>query len=347
MDTHRPGPDGVRVCCRTLWTFSARTERQKLWAAARFDPYHRPFALAWDGTGHCRRDRQHQCRHDTYSPGKAVAHRRVDCRTHIKDCRHAGAAAERCGHWLGGLFDLGTLNCANQLARSLRTLRCGCYNLPAMGIRDALARAAGPSAFGSAMGRAVVDNGLALGRTLYLGHGIDKSASTNGCRIFDSSEDMRRADFELYCSDPLNRPPMEDQSDMSLNCRAAGIALATHLSIALSSGFFNKQENRSAFNRSMGQASREKLVELDTGVTVELFTLYTHLQDSSVKRVLNEESPGSGDLLGLYLQEAAKHSPNGSVGFQRSGILGFESMSSALLQETAAKLQDATSRFGW
>jgi hypothetical protein len=97
----------------------------------------------------------------------------------------------------------------------------------------------------------------------------------------------------------------------------------------------------------MGQASREKLVELDTGVTVELFTLYTHLQDSSVKRVLNEESPGSGDLLGLYLQEAAKHSPNGSVGFQRSGILGFESMSSALLQETAAKLQDATSRFGW
>ncbi|MGO8720444.1 MAG: hypothetical protein ACLQMO_14710 [Acidobacteriaceae bacterium] len=197
------------------------------------------------------------------------------------------------------------------------------------------------------MGRAVIDNGLAFGRTLYLGHGVDKSASNSGCRIFDGAEDMRKAGFELYCSDPTNMPPMEDQSDLSLHCRVAGIALATHLAIALSSGFFKNQEHRSAFNRSMGQASRDKLIELDSGITIELFTHYIHLQDPSVNIVLNQELPGSGDFLGMYLNEAAKHSPNGSVGFQKSGILGFEDMSSALLQETATSLQAATARFGW
>jgi hypothetical protein len=60
-----------------------------------------------------------------------------------------------------------------------------------MGLMDLLGEASGASGFGGAFGRSVFDNGLALGKTMYIGHGTDKSASFAVAKFFESAEAMR------------------------------------------------------------------------------------------------------------------------------------------------------------
>ena len=170
-----------------------------------------------------------------------------------------------------------------------------------MGLRDLLGKAAGASAFGSTFGRSVVENGAALGRTLYLGHGLDRSTSAPGSRIFDDAAQMQSAGFDLYCPDPTQLPP-EDSSVLSVHCRAVSMALATHLGLFCSS-HFRRQENKSDFNRAMGSGTAEKLRQLNSGVTVEMVQRYTQLNIPIIPtglKFVSEEMPGGGDLLGFY-----------------------------------------------
>jgi hypothetical protein len=214
-----------------------------------------------------------------------------------------------------------------------------------MGLRDLLGQAAGPSEFGSTFGRSVVENGFALGRTLYLGHGIDKSTSTSGSRIFADAIQMHSAGFDLYCSDPTNLPA-EDSSALSIHCRAVSMALATHLGM-FCSRYFSKQDSKSAFNRAMGSGTAEKLRQLNSDVTVELFQRYTHMTIPSGLKFVNKEIPGEADLLGFYMNEAAKTSSTCTIGFQRTGILGFAALSVALMDQTITAFEDALAKFHW
>jgi hypothetical protein len=173
-----------------------------------------------------------------------------------------------------------------------------------MGIRELLGRASGPPGFGSAFGRSVVENGLGIGKTLYLGHGRCKSGSDGIARIFENSERMIAAGYELYCPDVTNRPAMEDSSALSVHSRTIGIALATHLAI-FCSRFFKDEDNKSAFNRSLGQSTSDELHRMNCGVTVELFKKYTYMSLPAPLKLVNKEAPGRDDLLGFYLEQMA------------------------------------------
>lgn len=86
-----------------------------------------------------------------------------------------------------------------------------------MGLRNCMAKnLAGVSGYGSTMGREAVKNGLALGRTLYVGHGTRATAST--VFVFEDSHEMEAAGFTPYCTDPMNRP--DEQTPIGRRIRA-------------------------------------------------------------------------------------------------------------------------------
>lgn len=214
-----------------------------------------------------------------------------------------------------------------------------------MGLKDWIAKnVAGASGYGMAMGLEVVTNGLALGRTLYLGHGTRAMASD--VVVFEDDDHMRSEGFTLYCTDPLNRPPMEDSSELSRHTRVAGIAFAATCTFTAASNFM-KEANASAFTRSMGDRVRAELDKLKLGITHDLLDHYNRLPRPGIATVLNMEKPGTNDLLSVFLQEVRKHGRDGVVGFQRRGVLGFDLIAIPLAEETVKMISTATQKFDW
>jgi len=206
---------------------------------------------------------------------------------------------------------------------------------------------AGASAYGEVMGRECVKNGIVLGRTLYVGHGFRATPSDR--YIFEDDEQMRSEGFKLYCPDPMNRPAMEDSSELSLHTRAAGIALAVQSSLAAASNFMRRSDaNRGDFCRSVGAESKTALTQLNSGITMERVLRFVNLPTpEGVSKVLTLEKPGTNDLLGVYLEELSKHTIKGSFGFQRTGVLGFDLVAVPLVQETVQKIRAACENFHW
>jgi len=66
-----------------------------------------------------------------------------------------------------------------------------------------------------------------------------------------------------------------------------------------------------------------------------------------VPQSLNLEQPATNDVLGVYLKELSKQTPLGSVGFQRTGILGFDTVAVPLAEETVPKIREACEKFHW
>ena len=134
-----------------------------------------------------------------------------------------------------------------------------------MGLKDWLAGSvAGPSGYGAVMARESIKNGLALGRFLYLGHGTRSTIAD--LFVCEDEVHMRSSGFVPYCTDDLNRPPMEDSSDLSKHTRIAGIAFASQCSITAASNFMNPA-NGSAFNRSLGGNVKQQLIDPAIGIT--------------------------------------------------------------------------------
>jgi hypothetical protein len=131
-------------------------------------------------------------------------------------------------------------------------------------------KAAGAAGFGGAFGRSVFDNGLTLGKTLYIGHGTDKSASPAAAILFENAETMRSSGFELYCPDLEKWRPVDTSATLAVHCCAASMSIASHLGI-FCSRYFNRESNKSDFNRAMGAGTAEKLRQSREGITVELF----------------------------------------------------------------------------
>jgi len=212
-----------------------------------------------------------------------------------------------------------------------------------MGIKDWLAKNAGVAAYGAVMGREAVKNGLALGRCLYLGHGTHATAS--GVLVFEDDDQMKAKGFTLYCPDPMDPPPLEDPSELSKHTRAAGVAFATTCTVLAACSVMN-EVNASAFIQSMGSAVRMELRLVSPVITPDLLNSYSSLPNPT-EIILDLERPGTQDLLGVFVEEVVKKSGTGPVGFQRSGVMGFDAIAVPLLTETLTKVRDATQKFGW
>jgi hypothetical protein len=213
-----------------------------------------------------------------------------------------------------------------------------------MGLKDWLVKnTLGVTGYGDALGREVVTNGIALGRTLYLGHGTRPMACD--AFVFEDSNHLVAEGFTLYCPDPLHSPPNEDTSPLSLHTRCAGLAFAAFCTFTAASNFM-KTDNSSAFARSLGSSTYAALRNL--GMSTALLDHYNDLvKASGALKTLNIEKPGTGDLLSMFLREASTQNGGGAVGFQRSGILGFDLIAVPLARETVKLVAAATKKFGW
>ncbi len=215
-----------------------------------------------------------------------------------------------------------------------------------MGIVDLLGKASGASGFGGAFGRSVFENGLALGKALYIGHGTDKSASPAAAKFFENAEAMRTAGFELYCPDLEKWRPVDTSATLTVHCCAASMVIASHLGM-FCSRYFKRESNKSDFNRAMGAGTGDKLRQSGGEITVELFQSYMKIMVPTGLKFVNNDVPGEGDLVGFYLNEVVKRCANYPIGFQRSGPLGFGAPAVALMDDTIKGFEDALARFHW
>jgi hypothetical protein len=216
-----------------------------------------------------------------------------------------------------------------------------------MGLKDWLAKnVAGVSTYGEVMGRECVKNGIALGRTLYLGHGTRIAPSDRF--VFKDDEEMKSNGFELYCKDPLNRPAMEDSSELSKQTRTVGIAFATQLCLTASSNFMRNDTNRGDFFRSLGASTKAEVAVQNSGIEMNGVMHFLKLPSAEgTSKVLDTNNSGTGDTLGAYLQDLSKQANNSSVAFQQKGVLGFDIIAVPLAQETVLKIREACEKFRW
>jgi hypothetical protein len=215
-----------------------------------------------------------------------------------------------------------------------------------MGVKDWLARRAGPSGFGSAFGASVIENGVALGRWLFLGHGSCQCASSEW--IVEDDREMIANGYQLYCNDPENLPQAEDDSELSLCSRAAGVAFAARLATNAASNYFRELSNREEFNRAMGARVKEELQARESGVSVDLVLHFSRLLlPPNVTRVLNLEKPGDNDVFGELLREVATRISGRAVAFRRRGPLGFDIIVVPLGQETVLGIHSAAEEHRW
>jgi len=199
------------------------------------------------------------------------------------------------------------------------------------------------------MGREVVKNGVALGRTLYLGHGTRATQSPCGqaAVVFENSAEMRAAGFTPYCKAPMDQPPLEDDSELSRHLRVAGIAFAARCAF-MPAKIYMKEENANSFTYSMGRVALDQLGLLRSPLPPDMFFHYIDLPGPSGSIFLNQEQPGTNDFLSVLLGEAVKQVGIGAVGFQRSEpFLGFRSFAVPLVVETVKMVEAATQQFGW
>lgn len=215
-----------------------------------------------------------------------------------------------------------------------------------MGLKKWMAKnLAGVSGYGNTLGREAVKNGLALGRILYLGHGTRPTSSAPF--IFEDSSEMQAAGFAPYCTDPMNRPPLEDASELSKHILVVGTVFASACTYTAAFNYM-KEANASSFTRSMGDSVRTELDKMSSGIPSDLLNHYNKLpRPAGITQVLNLENPGTNDLLAVLLEEAVNQSGAGAVGFQRSGVLGFDLIAVPLARETVKMVMAATRQFGW
>ncbi len=206
-----------------------------------------------------------------------------------------------------------------------------------------LGKRVGVVGFGESYGRATIENGLVLGRTMYFGHGL--SIKDRSLKFFDEPTDMRESGYAIY-SDVAALPQFEDGSALSVNLRAFGIAIASKLAFNAAAIYFSS-EHRNSFTRSLGATIKEMLSTSKTGIDFEMVTSYMkQKQTSQSKTMLNIERPGEGDVFAEYAHEAVRSETYG-IGFVRNGDIGFAQLVKQLAAETVTGMREAGDRFDW
>jgi hypothetical protein len=216
-----------------------------------------------------------------------------------------------------------------------------------MGIKNWFANTvAGADAYGESMGRSTAEQGLALGRVLYLGHGTSKA--NHGIHLFDDAETMVVNGFYPYCSDPEKKPPLENSSRLSALTRAAGVAFAARVAMN-AANCFTKKDNLSKFRRSIGAGNTAYLKENCPELRMDLVVEYVNLEaPPTVSSVLDFKAPGTDDLLGVFLDDIVRRRKSTEhIAFQRGGILGFDTWVVPLVEQIILKTQQAGREFDW
>lgn len=215
-----------------------------------------------------------------------------------------------------------------------------------MGLKDWVAKnVAGAGAYGDSMGRSTAENGLALGRTLYVGHGISEQRTS--IVVFDDAKSMLARGFKLYCTDSTTLPPSEDSSQLSLLTRAAGVAFAARVAMNVAQ-CFRTDENTTKFRRSLGASNAAYVGRHSPDLPMELVMHFVRMDaPKNVTQMLDLMRPGSGDLLGAILLEISRQLRTGSVGFRRTGVVGFDTWATSLAEQTVTSIQKAAQQFGW
>jgi hypothetical protein len=145
----------------------------------------------------------------------------------------------------------------------------------------------------------------------------------------------------------MNRPPLEDASELSKHVRVAGIIFAA--TCAFTAAFSSmKKANARSFTQSVQRSIVTEIGQLNSGITSDLLDHYNKLpRPAGITDVLNLKKPGTSDLLSVLLEEAVNQSRAGAVGFQRTGSLGFNAFAVPLAEETVKVVWAATHQFGW
>jgi hypothetical protein len=214
-----------------------------------------------------------------------------------------------------------------------------------MGLRDWAAKnVAGPSAYGEVMGREAVKNGLAVGRTIYWGHGTGGHSEQLVC---EDENEMISLGFNPYWLDATTVPPvMEDSSELSRQTRIAGIALAAQLNITCMQNFFKDSNNKAEFGRGLVRSLKTELPQLGIAITFPDAAAYTQLPvPDHITKVVNVGKAGTDDEFSIYLREIRRRT--GSVCFRRTGPAGFGSMVATLAEETVLAIRGARDKFNW
>jgi len=215
-----------------------------------------------------------------------------------------------------------------------------------MGIMDLLGKASGASGFGSAFGRSAYDNGMALGKTLYMGHGTNKTSSEPIAKFFEDADGMRSAGFELFCPDLENWRPVNESNMLVNHCCIGGMAIAAHLGMFCAT-FFSRESNKNDFNRAMGAGTADKIRGVKGAITIDLLQTYMAIRIPAGLKFVNNEMPGEDDLVGFFMGEVVKRCATHPIGFQRSGALGFGKPALSLMNDTIKGFEDAMAKFHW
>jgi len=216
-----------------------------------------------------------------------------------------------------------------------------------MGISDLLGRAAGAGAYGRVVGRSAVQNGIELGRVLYLGHGFSAENPSGGVLLCEDAEEMRTKGFETYWSGVSTKPAAEDKSELSVHCRVAAVALASKLATGAAAAFFsNPAKNNREFCVALWGGIRQAITDLNSELNFSLVEIYLGLSGGDAK-VITPSLPGSNDVFGIHLSEVAKRVSGKAIAFQRSGELGFGKSALDLMQDTFEKIHEAAVKYRW
>jgi hypothetical protein len=210
-----------------------------------------------------------------------------------------------------------------------------------MALKDWLAKnISGTSGYGNMMGAEVVKGGIALGRTLYMGHGT--RATPSDVHVFEDSDQMKLEGFELYCVDPENPPPMEDDSDLSRHTRAAGIYFASSCAFATGANLM-KQNNSESFIKSLGTSIVATLRRLHLESLLPLIKHYNDLPRSAGIWISVEYY---GVLIGI-LEEVIKQSQERVVAFRRTGFWGFEPIAASIPEVMVQTIRETVRKYDW
>jgi len=158
---------------------------------------------------------------------------------------------------------------------------------------------------------------------------------------------MMAQGFKPYCTDPTQRPPVEDASKLSTLTRAAGVAFAAKLALQAAHQFFANPANKEKFIRSNGASCMAYLRENSPDIAPELLLQFVHMKLPQGMPLVDYEQPGTGDLFGAFLKSVSEQNAGPSIGFQRRGILGFDTLVVELSRQTIAMIQKAATDFHW
>jgi hypothetical protein len=88
--------------------------------------------------------------------------------------------------------------------------------------------------------------------------------------------------------------------------------------------------------------------EMSPDIAIEILKQFMRIEvPGTISEVLDLTHPGSADLFGVYLGEISKQYGSGSIGFRRSGIVGFDALVTTLSEQTVAAVRGAARQLGF